>query len=809
VSPVSLRFASKIDLDTDRHAGMVEQPKAVNWIFCIVLVLSLSQEPRACARSRNQTVEAYWRIPIGFEECPNQTNPGPTFQAEGLGYCLHVGATGADIQLQLPASSNGTSTTAPEATSASLGLRLAEANLNAGAEATEPLPGRSSYFIGKDPAKWRTNITRYAKVKFKQVYPGVDWICYGNQRQLEYDFTLAPGARPEVISLRFVGAESLQVDPSSGDLVVRRAGGELRQARPQVYQEINGRKRAWSGKYVIRDDKTVGFATGPFDASRALVIDPTLGYSALLGRSNELDNPFSITLDPAGNAYVAGSAVATNQVPHVFVLKLDATGTNLVYSAVFGGAGGEFPGRVAADAAGNAYVTGATKSSDFPVFQPLQPTLRGPSDAFVCKINPTGDAFLYSTYLGGDSSAFGTGDDAGFGITVDGDGSAYVTGSTSSNDLFGPGSKRIHSKSAGATRFQSSLKGPGDAFVIKLAPSGSSLVYGTYLGGGGYDAGLSIVLDSQANACIIGVTRSTDFPTANPQQPVSGGGFSDAFVAKLNATGSALLFSTYLGGAGEELPSSHIGVSLGADIAVDLADNVYVAGETQSTNFPVKNAIQGRIGGTDDGFVAKYTSQGILVYCTYLGGNNNDGAFGVAVDTAGNAYVTGGTQSTDFPTVNPLQTSLLGSSSAFVSVIDPAGSALLFSTYLGADGISTANGIALDGAGNVYLSGLTTSTNFPDTVHKSTEVRTTFVTKIAVGLAPPTPLQKLIQKYGPGPSGGFVLTVQGEKNHTYSLEFSTDLRQWILLTQFNSPDGHLDYVDTRASLFRNGFYRVR
>jgi hypothetical protein len=313
----------------------------VNWIVCIVLVLSLSQASRAGVSSRNQIVEGYWRIPIGFEKCPDHTNPGPTFQAVGLGYGLQVGATGADIQLQLLASSSGTSTTAPEATSASLELRLAGANLNAGAEAMEPLTGRSSYFVGKAPAKWRTNITRYAKIKFKGVYPGVDWICYGNQRQLEYDFALAPGAGPEVISLRFPGAESLQVDPSSGDLVVRRAGGKLRQARPQIYQEIDGRKRAWSGRYVVRDDKTVGFATGPFDPSRALVIDPTLGYSALLGRSNELDNPFSIALDPAGNAYVVGSAIATNQTPHVFILKLDSAGTNLVYSAVFGGTGGE------------------------------------------------------------------------------------------------------------------------------------------------------------------------------------------------------------------------------------------------------------------------------------------------------------------------------------------------------------------------------------------------------------------------------------------------------------------------------------
>jgi hypothetical protein len=778
------------------------------------LSMPLSQPLRAGPPA----VAGAWNLPIGFE-CPlDPTHPAAAFEGRGLGYSLSLRATGAVIHQAFPLN-----VPRPEkewrpfrqadihTASSTLQLDLLGANPKAAATLLDRLPGTMSYFVGNDPARWRTNIARFARVRFKDVYPGIDWLCYGNQRQFEYDFCLAPGASPESIRLRFTGADRLEVDPRNGELVATTSAGELRQPPPRVYQETDGGKRNWTGAYVVLDSTTVALRVGPHDAAKPLVIDPVLVYATERGRTNELDNPWDLAVDADGNAYVAGNAVQTNQVPHVYLLKLDATGTNLVYSAIIGGTGGELPGRLAVDSSGSVYMTGTTKSRDFPLIQPLQSTLRGPSDAFVCKINPAGNGLVYSTYLGGDSSFVdGTsGEDGGFGIAVDSTGAAYVAGTSASSDLFGPGVKRTQQTASSPTPYQSSLHGPSDAFVVKLAPDGLSLVYGTYLGGSRYEAALGVSLDSQLNACVVGITKSSDFPTLNAQQAQPGGGISDAFVAKLNATGSALLFSTYLGGSGEELPSSHSALSVGAGIAVDPSDNIYVVGDTYSSDFPLKNPLQSTLRGPTDGFVAKFTAQGALVYSTFLGGSDQDGAFAVAADAGGNAYVTGGTLSTNFPTVAPLQSSLAGSGAAFVSVLNPAGSALLFSTYLGADNVSTANGIGIDSLGNAYVAGLTTSTNFPNTGLKANYLRTTFVTKIAIGLAPTPPPQQVFQSFKFNADGGFVLSVQGPANRAYTLDFSTDLKQWVPLAQSSPSGGRLDYVDTRAALFPKGFYRIR
>ncbi len=370
----------------------------------------------------------------------------------------------------------------------------------------------------------------------------------------------------------------------------------------------------------------------------------------------------------------------------------------LVYSTYLGGSDLDVGGGIAVDRSGNAYVTGYTFSTDFPTVNPVQPENGGGgySDAFVAKLNPSGSALVYSTYLGGNNY------DQGVGIAVDASGNAYVTGYTISTDF--PTMNPVQPTYAG---------GQSDAFVAKLNASGSALVYSTYLGGSGDDDGLGIAVDSSGNAYITGQTSSDDFPTKNPLQPTSAGGMGgDAFVTKLNTSGSALVYSTYLGGSDDDG---------GFGIAVDGLGNAYVTGGTASTDFPTKNPLQPANAGDNglpipawDAFVAKLNASGsALVYSTYLGGSGDDQGFGIAVDGLGNAYLTGHTKSTNFPTMNPLQASNGGNYDAFVAKLNPSGSALVYSTYLGGSGLDQGFGIAVDGLGDAYVTGQTTSADFP------------------------------------------------------------------------------------------------
>jgi len=421
------------------------------------------------------------------------------------------------------------------------------------------------------------------------------------------------------------------------------------QRAPIIYQEIDGARRTISGRYVLEGKTQVGFQVAAYDRTKPLVIDPVL-----------------------------------------------------VYSTYLGGTGGESAHGIAVDGTGNAYVTGSTRSSDFPVVNPLQPALRGSVDVFVSKLNSTGSV-VYSTYLGGSDTGTASADDVGLGIAVDTAGNAYVTGATNSADF--PTTANALQPTWGAGCCQSD-----DAFVVKLNPTGSALVYATYLGGTFSDFGNSIAVDSVGNAHVTGFTNSLDFPTANPIQATLGGGFgdADAFVAKLNAAGTALIYSTYLGGSGAENATG---------IAVDAAGNAYVAGNTSSADFPTVNPVQGGFGGNADAFVAKLDPIGTaLVYSTYLGGSGFDGATGIAVDSAGSAYVTGGTGSPDFPTVNPVQGTRVGNSDGFVAKLNAPGTALVYATYLGIGSFTEnfgANAIAVDSAGNAYVTGQTDSPSIP------------------------------------------------------------------------------------------------
>jgi len=639
--------------------------------------------------------------------------------------------------------------------SAVLRMRLVGANASAAVTGADELPGKSNYFVGNDPKKWRTNVANYAKVKYAGVYPGVDLLYYGNQsRQLEYDFVVAPGADPNRIKLRLAGADGMRVDAASGDLMIKVGDDEVRFHKPAVYQPavatVSDRRLQWStnlshvgvasgrlrrsesaataeldATFVLASNNEVAFRVAEYDPKRALVIDPVLSYSTYLGGSYN-DYGYGIAVDSAGSAYVTGYTLSadfptanplqaicdgcnpTYGIGDAFITKLNSAGSALVYSTYLGGSGDDSGNGIAVDSSGNAYVTGYTDSTDFPTVNPLQATNKGAAEspyiptAFVAKLNSTGSALVYSTYLGGSDY------DYGYGIAVDSVGDAYVSGRTASADF------------PTVNPLQGTKHGGYDVFVAKLNAAGSALVYSTYLGGSEDDFGYGIAVDSAGNAYVAGGTMSTDFPTVNPLQGsnlcsglvVECG---EAFVAKLNAAGSALVYSTYLGG--------NDGAS-GGGIAVDSSGNAYVTGGTESTDFPTVNPLQGTRYGGSDAFVAKLNTTGsALVYSTYMGGSGEDGGGGIAVDSSGNAYVAGTTDSTDFPTVNPIQATCGGSAltcyNAFVAKLNAAGSALVYSTYLGgspydntASG-SNGYGIAVDSSSNAYVTGDTVSTDFP------------------------------------------------------------------------------------------------
>ena len=691
----------------------------VSLFLCLTPSLLSQSSPigasQADAKAQARILDGYGKLPLSFETNQGQTDGRVKFLSRTGGYTLFL--TGDEAVLALSGSKPETNKAkiagmidkllsnmdAPKAGGV-LRMKLRNANPAAKVTGLDELAGTSNYFIGNDPAKWRSHVPTYAKVKYEGIYSGIDLVYYGNQRQLEYDFVVAPGANPRRIAFDVRGAKRIRRD-QHGDLVVRMSEGEIRWHKPVVYQEKDGARQLIAAHYAITDTNRVGFEVAGYDASRPLYIDPLI-YSTYLGGSQQ-DFGYGIALDSAGNAYVTGFTSSANFPTEnplqptyggdedAFVTEINPSGSALVYSTYLGGSNIDIGLGIAVDSAGNAYVTGLTESTNFPTMNPLQPANKGDAyTAFVAEIDATGSALVYSTYLGG------SGAEVGYSIAVDSSANAYVTGETLSNDFpVTPG--------AFQTTCISCRNGNNDAFVAKLNPSGSALVYSTYLGGSGGNEGHGIAVDSAGNAYVTGWTQSTNFPTMNPLQPAYGGS-TDAFVAEINPTGSALVYSTYLGGSG---------IDYGTSIAVDSAGNAYVIGYTGSTDFPTMNPLQPTFGGgVYDAFVAKLNPTGsALAYSTYLGGSSVEFGYGIAVDSVGNAYVTGYTGSSDFPTMSPLQPNAGGGGDAFVTEINPSGSALVYSTYLGGSGSDSGNGIAVDSAGSAYVTGQTYSSDFPVT----------------------------------------------------------------------------------------------
>ena len=584
------------------------------------------------------------KLPLVFEKNQGQAAPAADFLARGAGYSVSLSRGNAHISLRR----------GKDAAPAMVDLRLVGARHNPKAAGRSALAGKVNYFIGNDPAGWRTDIPTYGRVEYSHVYRGVDLTYYGNQGCLEYDFIVAAGADPAAIRIAASGADKVKVD-AGGDLILETEGGEVRFRPPVSYQEIGGKRRSVESKYLVAGSSEVHFAVGSYDVRYPLVIDPSLVYSTYLGGS-AAESGAAVAVGPDGNAFVTGQTysmdfplVNAEQSSYggdgaMFVAKLAADGSGLVYSTYFGGMYYDVAHAIAVDDSGNAYIAGSTMSPDFPLKNPLYSTLNfGDTDAFITKFSPAGSALVYSTYLG-------SGYTSAAAVAVDAAHNAYVGGTTYATNF--PVTSGAYQTSCSANTTCS--------FVTKINAAESALAWSTYFGPlatPNYNPTVAaIAVGSRGDVYLTGGTSGGLPETVGAPQPVFGG-VDDAYVAKFANTGATLTYCTYLGGSQWDT---------GNAIAVDAAGNAYVAGETQSTNLPVTaGALQTKLAGHSNAFVAKVNSAGTAwEYLTYLGGDRYDGAFGIAVDSSGNAVVGGFTWSSNFPRVSAVQPVLPGNQTA-------------------------------------------------------------------------------------------------------------------------------------------------
>jgi Beta-propeller repeat len=624
-----------------------------------------TSSPVSAAPAKPEIFAAYGKLPLVFEKNLGQTDSQVKFLAHARGYTLFLTEQGAVLRLSkveaARASDRTQAASRPKRSGgAVVRLTLSGSDSPRRVEGLEAQPGHTNYFIGQDPSRWRTNVPIYARVKYHDVYPGIDAVYYGHQNRLETDYIVAPRSDPSQIALLVEGGRSVRLN-SEGDLEISSAAGDLILRRPEVYQEIGGARSEISARYVERGENLIGIRLGPYDSREPVVVDPVLDYSTYLG-----------------------------------------------------GTGGEFLYGVAADSQGNAYITGDTNATDFPVTSnAYQTTFSAGPTAFITEINPTGTALVFSTFLGGSSS--GEGD----GIAVDPSGNIYVAGTTTASDF-----------PVTATSAYQVVAANGGAFLTELAPGGSSLEYSTYLAGStGVDnaVGVAIALnpnDNAYNAYVLGRTADTDFPitpgnayqtsnNTNQTNPNPGTNFLSRIDPTQTGTAS-LVYSSYLGGSAEEFPTS---------IAVDATENAYLTGSTQSSDFPVTTSafLSSRNNPNGDAFVSRIdttaSGQSSLIYSTYFGGKSDSGTFGgnsfdtgggIAVQPNSIAVVVGYTYALagDFPlTANALETASDSPSAiAFLSRFDTTQSgpsSLLYSSTWGGSTTDLAFGVTLDAAGNI------------------------------------------------------------------------------------------------------------
>jgi hypothetical protein len=719
-----------------------------------------------------KVVHEYAKLPMGFEPNVGQANDQAKYLARGEGYTVFLTPGEAVLGLR-----NGTRTKPRDLTRDSvssperrpgdtLRIKLVGANTEPAFAGIDELPGKSNYLKGNQSANWHVSIPNYRKVAERGIYSGIDLIYYGTQRQLEYDFVVSPGADPRIIQLAIDGPKKLHID-AQGELVASIEGGEVRLKKPVAYQDIDGGKQTVAANYVLRREGGVAFRLGKYDSSRTLVIDPILSYSTYLGGSN-IDGANAIAVAPDKTAFITGGTFSTDfptvhplqanaggpsDLPQdVFVAKLSADGSALLYSTYLGGKNQDVGNGIAVDAFGDAYVTGATLSPDFPVTPPdvLNPDCGGDgqcgatfnpnrlivSNCFVTKLNPAGTALIYSTFFGEYENVRCQA------IAVDANQIAYITGATGPNlpvTVVPPPPVLPPPFPITGNAFQPTFGGGDkDAFVAKISATAETIEYASYLGGSDEEIGYGIAVDSSANAYVTGLTYSTNFPVVNALQSTYGGA-GDAFFAKVNTDGSgtsSLLYSTFLGGSN---------LDQGNGVTVDTNGLAYVTGFVGAGKLPFTTTASlcgvtpgsaavplppGTFcGGNADVFAAKIdagkSGAASLSYFTNFGGSLADSGNGIAVDSSGKdplcisgpcAYVTGSTVSPDF-LLSPVAIFQPqfggGNADAFVTKIDSTGATLQYASYLGGTDTDTGYGIAVDATGAAYVAGQTCSLDLP------------------------------------------------------------------------------------------------
>ncbi|MBM4258814.1 MAG: hypothetical protein FJ147_23295 [Deltaproteobacteria bacterium] len=782
--------------------------------------------------------ELYGNLPLSFEANHGQTDPQVSFLSHGPGYALFLTATEAVLTL------NANSPVSP-ASPTVVRMQVLGANLTPQVVGTEQLAGTVNYLRGNDPTLWRTNIPTYGKVHYHNVYSGIDLVYYGKQRQLEYDFIVTPGAVPAAIRLSFtdkIGQPLQQTLDNQGNLLLHTAVGDVQVHKPFIYQEDNGVRTEVAGSYTLQGS-TVGFQVASYDTSKPLVIDPKLiVYSTFLG-GDRGDSAFAMALDSARNVYLAGQTLSANFPlstdvvdPTVdptngdaFVTKLNDTGTKILYPTYLGGAGADVAKAIAVDDIGNAYIAGETLATepltlDFPTTpNAVQPTPGGGiSDAFVAKLDSTGSTLLYSTYLGG--AAY----DRANGIAIDGTGSAYVAGHTPSDlsVLSVPGSGTYKQFGSGPLAPSNPAALPHDAFVIKLTADGSQRRYTAVFSARAYEEATAIAVNNVGVAYVVGATSSRDFPTTSNALRTRGvDGDSNAFVTKLDATGTQLRYSTELGSVEGTIldPQGEIALA----VAIDNADNAVVTGVTRAPGFPTSDAaLVSQLDGVQDGFLTVLDVNAPIpeddeeltpLYSTYLGLNNALRVSGLVVESLAApgparavlqnllVYLVGTIGPAESPSlpsrcaVQPVYGG--GLSDAFLlkmevnfkkpdedGVVVPNDSGIGYSTYLGGSERDEAHGLAVDSDGNMYIAGFTRSASFPTAPGSfQTDLKgeeDAFVTKIdTLSNAPCTDLRlTMTDSPDPVPVGGTI---------TYSLavsNFGPDLATNVIVTN-TLPDG--------------------
>jgi len=778
-------------------------------------------------QSQQRVLASYSHLPLMFEPNQGQTDAKVRFLSRGGGYGLYLTAQEAVLALRRPA----TDLRHPAPRISALSMKIAGSAASVEPVGDVQLPSKSNYFIGNDPAKWHRDIPQFARVRYRNVYPGIDLVYYGSQGRLEYDFEIAPGSDPGQVTLKFEGVSkrgerNLSID-AGGDLVVAVGESDVRLQAPRVYQTFGTEQRMVKGRFELRgaEKNEVGFELGAYDRSRTLVIDPVLTYSTYLGGSGiesctailgiaippgpAIPGCPAIAVDAASNAYVAGATTSTNfpqttgeyqpalaagATANAFIAKFTSTGV-LQFATYLGGDGITYTAGVGVDSGFDVIVAGTTSSSDFP-------TTNGPNNAafqtkpvtggkhvFLSKLDPSGRILQYSTYLSGD------GVDVASGLAVDPGGNANISGTTTSTAV-----NAGFPATLGA--FQTTPKALNQFFYTKVDPNASgsaSVPYSTYLGGSSPSSGVvvggGIAVDSTSNVYITGGTNFIDMPVLNAYQATNKGGL-DVIVTKINpagVTGTQLLYSTYLGGSGDDV---------GYGITVDSSTDAYITGSTTSTDFSVtgttSTALQSSNGGGTDAFVAKLgipcagtsctTFDIPLNYFSYLGGAGTDVGTAITVDNNAGARITGWTNSPNFPQLGTLLQAKYGggNSDAFFARLDtiatcsplvtPTCATTSTSSYFGGNLTDLGTGIAQDQQGSSYLSGETFSTSGFPLLNASQGALSgpsdAFVSKLGpvlnLTMLPPVPTPLVV---GMGSQVSFAFTVTNGGEFTNGVTF--------------------------------------